>query len=45
VFALLFEVLYTYVPKNDTAMMERKNGHEQLEQNLQSAGVMHGGGG
>ncbi|KAJ5876339.1 uncharacterized protein N7529_001923 [Penicillium soppii] len=38
--ALVLEVLYLYIPRNDTSMQERKNGPEQLEQNLQSAGVM-----
>jgi hypothetical protein len=36
----VLEVLYLYIPRNDTSMQERKNGPEQLEQNLQSAGVM-----
>ncbi|CAG8938571.1 unnamed protein product [Penicillium salamii] len=39
--ALLFEVLYLYSHRDDLPMKEKKNGHEQLEQNLQSAGVMH----
>ena len=37
--ALALEVLYLYLPKNDTSMQERKNGQQQLEQNLQAAGV------
>ncbi|KAJ5340039.1 hypothetical protein N7541_011999, partial [Penicillium brevicompactum] len=38
--AMIFELLYIYRHNEDLPMQERKNGHANLEQNLQSAGVM-----
>ncbi|CAG7938562.1 unnamed protein product [Penicillium nalgiovense] len=40
VWALGFEVLYTYLPKRDTSMQDQKNGVMNLEHNLRGAGVM-----
>lgn len=38
--ALAFEILYTYLPKNDTPVREKPNGVTNLEDNLRGAGVM-----
>ncbi|KAJ5325196.1 MARVEL-like domain [Penicillium brevicompactum] len=38
--AMIFELLYIYRHNDDLPMQERKNGHANLEHNLQSAGVM-----
>lgn len=38
--ALAFEILYTYLPKNDTPVREKQNGVTNLEDNLRGAGVM-----
>ncbi|KUM60030.1 hypothetical protein ACN42_g7088 [Penicillium freii] len=38
--ALAFEILYTYLPKNDTPVREKPNGVTHLENNLRGAGVM-----
>ncbi|EKV11654.1 Integral membrane protein [Penicillium digitatum] len=38
--ALVFEVLYTYLPKKDASMQEKQNGVTTLEDNLRGAGVL-----
>ncbi|KAJ9485169.1 hypothetical protein VN97_g8191 [Penicillium thymicola] len=38
--ALAFEILYTYLPKNDIPVREKRNKVTHLEDNLRGAGVM-----